>query len=71
VLIGGRPAWRAADVHHCPLFNGTQPHVGGVVANGSVTVFIGGSSAARQGDLVIEPGGPNPIVQGAADVLIG
>ena len=72
VLIAGQPAWRAgSDVHACPLFNGLQPHVGGTVAVGSVTVLIGGLQAARQGDIVVEPGGPNPIAAGAPTVLIG
>jgi len=72
VLIGGLPAWRAAaDFHVCPLFNGLQPHVGGTVAVGSMTVLIGGLSAARQGDIVVEAGGPNTIVVGEPTVLIG
>jgi uncharacterized Zn-binding protein involved in type VI secretion len=72
VLIGGQPAWRAAaDVHACPLVDGLKPHVGGVVAVGSVTVMIGGLPAARQGDLVVEVGAPNAIAVGAPNVLIG
>jgi uncharacterized Zn-binding protein involved in type VI secretion len=72
VLIGGQPAWRVgSDFHVCPLFNGLQPHVGGVVAVGSTTVIIGGLPAARVSDQVMEAGGPNPIAQGATTVLIG
>jgi len=72
VLIGGMPAWRAAaDFHACPLVNGVQPHVGGTVAVGSTTVLIGGLFAARQGDIIVEPGGPNTIVVGEPTVLIG
>ncbi len=72
VLIGGLPAWRAgADTHACPLFDGPKPHVGGVVALGSVTVMIGGLPAARLGDLVTEIGPPNAILFGAPTVLIG
>ena len=72
VLIGGQPAWRAgSDMHACPLVDGLKPHVGGVVAVGSVTVLIGGLPAARQGDLVIEVGAPNSIAMGAPTVLIG
>jgi uncharacterized Zn-binding protein involved in type VI secretion len=72
VLIAGQPAWRAtADLHTCPLVNGVQPHVGGTVAVGSVTVHIGGVAAARQGDTIVEPGGPNAIAAGARTVLIG
>lgn len=72
VLIGGMPAWRvAADFHACPLVNGLQPHVGGTVAVGSMTVMIGGLFAARQGDIIVEAGGPNAIVVGSPTVLIG
>lgn len=72
VLIGGMPAWRAeADFHACPLVNGVQPHVGGVVAMGSVTVLIGGLPAARMGDQIVEAGGPNVIAVGCPTVEIG
>lgn len=72
VLIMGLPAWRVgADFHVCPLVNGLQPHVGGVVAVGSFQVRIGGLFAARQGDVITEPGGPNTIVAGEPTVLIG
>jgi uncharacterized Zn-binding protein involved in type VI secretion len=72
VLIGGMPAWRAAvDFHACPLVTGVVPHVGGVVAVGSVTVFINNLPAARQGDLIVEGGPPNAIVIGCPTVLIG
>jgi uncharacterized Zn-binding protein involved in type VI secretion len=72
VLIGGLPAWRAAaDTHACPLSDGPKPHVGGVVAVGSMTVMIGGLFAARQGDMVVEAGAPNATAFGAMTVLIG
>lgn len=72
VLIGGKPAWRAtSDFHACPLSDGPKPHVGGVVAVGSITVLIGGLPAARQGDQIIEAGAPNAIVLGEPTVLIG
>lgn len=72
VLIAGQPAWRIGnDLHLCPLFNGPQPHVGGTVSVGSASVRIGGLFAARQGDQVVEAGGPNAIASGAATVLIG
>ena len=72
VLIGGMPAWRAgADFHACPLVNGVVPHVGGVVAMGSLTVLIGGLPAARMGDTIVEAGGPNVIVLGCPTVMIG
>ena len=72
VLIGGKPAWRAtADVHVCPLVTGVVPHVGGVVALGSVTVLINGLPAARQGDQIIEVGPPNAIALGEPTVIIG
>ncbi len=71
VLIGGLPAWRTIDTHACPLFNGPSPHVGGLVAMGSLTVLIGGAPAARMGDIIVETGGPNTIASGAPNVLIG
>jgi uncharacterized Zn-binding protein involved in type VI secretion len=72
VLIGGQPAWRAtADTHACPLSDGPKPHVGGVVAVGSMTVLIGGLPAARQGDMVVEASAPNAILLGAMTVMIG
>lgn len=72
VTIGKQPAWRVGvDTHACPLANGVQPHVGGVVAKGSLTVFINGFPAARQGDQIVEAGGPNPIAAGCPTVLIG
>jgi uncharacterized Zn-binding protein involved in type VI secretion len=51
--------------------NGLQPHVGGTVAVGSMTVMIGGLFAARQGDIIVEAGSPNGIVVGEPTVLIG
>lgn len=72
VLIGGKPAWRAAaDLHVCPLVDGVKPHVGGVVAKGSATVLIAGLPAARQGDQIVEAGPPDPIALGDPTVLIG
>jgi uncharacterized Zn-binding protein involved in type VI secretion len=72
VLIGGQPAWRAVgDTHACPLFDGPKPHLGGLVAVGSMTVMIGGLPAARQGDTVVEAGPPNAIARGSLTVVIG
>lgn len=72
VLIGNKPAWRAAsDFHACPLFDGPKPHVGGVVAVGSTSVLINNLPAARQTDQIVEAGAPNPIALGEPTVLIG
>ncbi|OEU79106.1 MAG: hypothetical protein BA873_06715 [Desulfobulbaceae bacterium C00003063] len=72
VLIGEMPAWRATtDMHTCPLVTGVVPHVGGVIAVGSVTVLINNLPAARQGDVVVESGPPNSIVMGCPTVQIG
>lgn len=72
VFIAGKPAWRAqSDMHLCPLVAGAKPHAGGVVANGSATVKIGGVSAARQGDSVVEAGAVNVITTGAPSVMLG
>ena len=72
VLIGNRPAWRATlDTHVCPLVTGVVPHVGGVVAKGSLTVLINNMPAVRAGDTIVEGGPPNTILAGCPDVLIG
>ena len=72
VLIGEMPAWRATtDMHTCPLVTGVVPHVGGVIAVGSVTVLINNLPAARQGDMVVESGPPNSVVMGCPTVQIG
>jgi uncharacterized Zn-binding protein involved in type VI secretion len=72
VLIGGMPAWKAgADFHTCPLVTGIVPHVGGVVAVGSVTVLINNMPAVRQGDTIVEAGPPNAVAMGCPTVLIG
>ena len=72
VLIGGQPAWRATtDLHSCPLVTVLVPHVGGIVALGSMTVLINNLPAARQGDMIVEAGPPNPIAMGCPTVEIG
>lgn len=72
VLIGGMPAWRAGmDFHNCPLVTAVVPHIGGVVALGSLTVLIEGAPAARMGDEIVEAGPPNAIVVGCPTVIIG
>lgn len=73
VWIGGQPAWRATvDTHACPLSNGPQPHGGGFVTKGSLTVLINNMPAARQGDQIMEGGGgPNVITAGCPTVIIG
>jgi uncharacterized Zn-binding protein involved in type VI secretion len=66
------PAWRAtSDFHTCPLVTGFVPHVGGIVAVGSISVLINNLPAVRQGDMVIESAPPNSIVMGCPTVLIG
>lgn len=72
VLIGGQPAWLATgSTHVCPLSDGPKPHVGGIVAMGSLTVLINNMPAARQGDTLVEAGPSNSIVMGCATVIIG
>ena len=73
VFIGGLPAWRAlADLHTCPLVTPPAvPHVGGVAQPGNPTVLINSLPAARQGDVVVEAGPPNPIAMGCPTVIIG
>lgn len=72
VFIGGQRAWRATiDIHSCPQSSGTVAHVGGVVLKGSASVFINKFPAVRQGDKIVETGGPNGIAVGLATVQIG
>jgi uncharacterized Zn-binding protein involved in type VI secretion len=72
VLVGGRPAWRAAvDTHTCPLTSGTVPHVGGVVSQGEPTVLINGFPATSVGDTIVENGPPNRITTGCPSVRVG
>lgn len=72
VRVGGLSAYRAeVDVHLCPMTSSGDPHVGGVVEDGSDTVLINGASAARQGDTITESGPTNEIVGGDPTVLIG
>lgn len=72
VLIGGKPAWRAlTDFHTCPLTSGTAPHVGGVVTEGSPSVFVNGVPAARLGDTIAESGPSNKVTTGCPSVTIG
>lgn len=65
-------AARVTDMHICPMFNGTVPHVGGpVIPAGCPTVLIAGLPAARVGDLCVCTGPPDSIIKGSATVLIG
>lgn len=65
------PAARVYDSHVCPLFNGNQPHVGGVINTGCPTVLIGGLPAARLMDICTCAGPLNLAASGSATVLIG
>jgi uncharacterized Zn-binding protein involved in type VI secretion len=65
VLIGGMPAGVAGDAHICSV---PQPHPPSAFAMGSGTVYIGGRSALRQGDVA---GCGAQIISGAPTVLIG
>lgn len=71
VLIGGQPAWRAGDVHVCPLATGTVAHVGGSVVPTATSVLINSMPAARMTDQIPEAGGPNVISAGDKSVVIG
>lgn len=67
----GQPAARIGDHHTCPMVTGTVPHVGGPVVIGCMTVLIGGSPAARVGDMLVCVGPPDSIATGSSTVLIG
>lgn len=67
-----KPAARITDMHTCPMFNGTVPHVGGpVMPPGDPTVLIGGMPAARVGDMAVCTGPPDTIASGSGTVMIG
>lgn len=68
VLIGGKPAAVAGDMHTCPLAWGLVPHAVTPFPSGSKSVFICGKPALRAGDL---SSCGAPIAGGAANVLIG
>jgi uncharacterized Zn-binding protein involved in type VI secretion len=65
------PAARAGDMHVCPMVSGLVPHVGGpIVPPGATTVLIGGSPAARVGDMATCVGPPDVIATGSNTVII-
>ena len=65
------PAARISDMHNCPMFDGSKPHVGGPVSMGCPTVLIGGMPAARVGDVCVCAGPPDTIAVGSATVQVG
>ena len=66
-------AARVGDAHVCPMSTGPAPHIGGPIQPpGCGTVIIGGSFAARVGDLAVcAAGPPDAIALGCPTVLIG
>ena len=68
-------AARIGDMHTCPMQTpGTPPvpHVGGpILPPGCPTVLIGGTPAARVGDMAICTGPPDSIAMGSTSVMIG
>lgn len=53
------------------MVTGVVPHVGGPIAVGCPTVIVGGSPAARIGDMAVCVGPPDVIAMGSSSVLIG
>jgi uncharacterized Zn-binding protein involved in type VI secretion len=64
------PAARVTDMVVCPAITVLVPHVGGPIAAGAPTVFIGGLMAARLGDVTTCVGPPGVIAKGSPMVLI-
>lgn len=65
-------AARVNDMHICPMFNGSVPHVGGpIMPPGVPTVMIGGMPAATLGGMLICSGPPDTIAKGSSTVMIG
>ena len=64
-------AARMGDMHVCPMVTATVPHVGGpIMPPGAPTVLIGGTPAARMGDMCTCSGPPDTIIMGSATVMI-
>jgi uncharacterized Zn-binding protein involved in type VI secretion len=67
----GMPAARMNDMHVCPMVTVLVPHVGGPISGPCApTVLIGGTPAARVGDICICTGPPDVIALGSFTVLI-
>ncbi|WKE65728.1 PAAR domain-containing protein [Gallaecimonas kandeliae] len=66
----GKPAAVIGSMHVCPKVTGNVPHVGGPVAMGSSSVFIGGIPAARVGDMCVCVGPPDKVSKGSSSVTI-
>ena len=75
VLIGNKPAWRAAlDKHVCALPiapPAPAPHGPETAPMGSMTVLIDNQMSCRVTDMLMGAGPPNPIMVGDTTVLIG
>ncbi len=65
------PAARIGVHHGCPMVTGVVPRVGGPISVGCPTLIVGGSPAARIGDMAISVGPPDVIAMGSSSVLIG
>ncbi len=60
------------DMHLCPIPTPLPPHGPGYVIDGSMTVLVNGLPLSRMADTVIEAlGGPDKIVMGEMQVLVG
>ena len=68
---GGMPQARILDMHTCPMVTGLVPHVGGLLAMGEFTVFVGNLPAGRITDTAICVGPPDMIAMGSGTVYIG
>ncbi len=65
-------AARLTDLHTCPAFVATVPHIGGaIIGPGVPSVAIGGLSAAVLGDTCTCVGPPSSISSGSTSVMIG
>lgn len=71
--MAAQPAARVGDYHRCPMFEGSTPHVGGVImAPGQQQhTFVEGQPAACVGDACVCTGPADSVVKGSASVFIG
>lgn len=58
------------DMHQCPASTGSQPHIGGYLAEGSSNVFIDGASVARHNDVGYCGNLTNPIMTQLTSITV-
>ena len=66
------PAALIGDQHVCPMVTGVVPHVGGPITGpGCPTVFISGTPAVIEGDMMVCSGPTDTLLLGSMTVFAG